>query len=490
MSGFGPSDNTTLFLGGNASNGVMTQLSTSGTMTALLSSTPTLSFWRFRYLQYTNFAMLQIAVQFEGAGFGSSSTAKIPRAGDLLYWTYMVFAIPGIRACPQDATCGPVQAFPYSLDANNPCAQTEVDYFQTYDNGASGWLYANYGSCGDYEADCAANACGTAGAALCDQPSWAIWTNAIGQFLVRKAQFQINQQSVDTLYNDFLFMWEELSGKPGKRLTEMIGKFYCLDDLKAFSNQARQLWVPLPFYFTQAPGNAFPLVSLGVASANVWVQLEQLQNCVVVSGPDVKVVKCNGTGVLTQNDLVAHLDTTQIYLDTLERDRFAATWFEQLSTQVSALYTNFNTGVGRIQLAFAYTCIELIWAIRRKCQSDANNWFNYTGILGKDPLVGAGLVFNSTERVATRNATYYRLVQPYQFHTNIPDACIYNYSFALYPEEAQPSGGACFSRLENIFLVLELQDGLEREDVTIIIFSRSYNVVKFREGVASVVFGS
>jgi hypothetical protein len=71
-------------------------------------------------------------------------------------------------------------------------------------------------------------------------------------------------------------------------------------------------------------------------------------------------------------------------------------------------------------------------------------------------------------------------VQPYQFHTNIPKACIYNYSFALYPEEPQPSGGACFSRLESCTLVIELQVGLEREDVMLIVIGRNLNIMKYR----------
>ena len=79
-------------------------------------------------------------------------------------------------------------------------------------------------------------------------------------------------------------------------------------------------------------------------------------------------------------------------------------------------------------------------------------------------------------------------MQPYQFNTLIPEACIYCYSFALYPEEAQPSGSANFSRLESVTLILDLQDGLQSEDVTVIIFSRSLNLVKFRDGVAGVAF--
>lgn len=483
---------TTFFIPGPSTNGVLIQMAACGTLTALLTGAPSLTFWRFRYLQYTNFAMASIVQTFDSqVSFGTTSTVKIAKAGDLLYFLYIIAQLPGIRACPpRPGGCGPTQQFPYAIDTNNPCAQTDSEYFASVDGGVSSWLFENYGSCGDYEDDCAANACGTGGAGNCDSEPWAHWVNAIGQFMIKKATLLIGTQVIDTLYNDYLFMWEELAGKPGKRLTEMIGKYYCRDDLIAFSQSTRILYVPLPFYFTMTPGNALPLVAVMFSAASLVVQFEQLQNCVVVNGPEVQVVKCNGTGPLGSNDLSAAIDGTQIFLDILERDRFASTWFEQLITQTSALYQSVCCATARIQLGFAFSVIELIWAVRRKCQEKANNWFNYSGILGKEPLIAVGLLFNSTERQPLRNASWYRLVQPYQFHTLIPDACVYDYSFSLYPEEAQPSGCANFSRLESVTLVMELQDGLDREDVTVIIFSRSYNLVKFRDGVAGLAFSS
>ena len=134
--------------------------------------------------------------------------------------------------------------------------------------------------------------------------------------------------------------------------------------------------------------------------------------------------------------------------------------------QTFALYTSVCCSSARIPLGFAHPVIELIWAVRRRCQERHNNWFNYSGILGYEPLLACEIDFNSTARQAKREAAYFRLVQPYQFHTLIPESCIYCYSFALYPEEAQPSGSANFSRLESVTIILDLQDGLQHEDVT------------------------
>ena len=481
-------DNGQSFLiGGLTTNGINTQMSASGTMTALMTALPTMTYWRFRFVQHTNFSMLSICQQFASTvAFGATANLNLPKAGDLVYFTYAVSQIPGIRACPQSqGGCGPSQQFPYAVDNNNPCAPTDYDYFASLDGGASQWLFDQYGSCGDYETDCAVNQCG-AGAGTCDGEPFAHWVNAIGMFMIKRASLMIGSQGVDTLYNDYLYMWEELAAKPGKRLTEMVGKYHCREDLIAFASCSRVLYTPLPFYFTQTPGNALPSVAVSFAPITLSVQFEQLQNCIIVSGPGITVNKCNGNGPIGPTDLSCVVETCQVFLDMLERDRFAATWFEQLITQTYALYTSVTGHSTRVDLNFNYSVIEIMWAVRRKCNESANNWFNYSGIMGKDPLIGAGILFNGQERQPLRNASWYRLVQPYQHHSLIPDAYVYSYSFSLYPEEAQPAGHANFTRLASVSLVLEFQEGLEREDLTIIVFSRSYNLLKFREGVAGV----
>lgn len=490
MSGYQSTSPQTFFCSSLSTNGTLLQLAACGTMTALLTGAPTLTYWRFRHLQYTNFAMLSIVQCFDSqVAFGDTACLKIYKAGDLLYWLYIVIQLPGIRACPPRAgQCGPTQQFPYSLDPNNPCSVTDAEFFASLDGGANAWLFDQYGACGDYTGDCAANACGGTGAAACDQDPWCYWANAIGFLICRSTTLVIGTQTIDTLVNDFLYAWEELAGKPGKRLTEMIGKAYCREQLIADSQQTRTLYVPLPFYFTQTPGNALPLVSIMFSGAQLIVNFNELKNCVVVSGPDIVVTKCNGGGILTNNDLKAAVDGTQIFLEAPERDKFASAQFQQLIVQTFTLIQCVSCAQTRINLTFSYPCIELIWMVRRKCAEKANNWFCYSGIMGMEPLVACELDFNSTARQPKREASWFRLVQPYQFHTLLPEAFIYCYSFALYPEEAQPSGVANLPRIENVTLVLDFQDGLQTEDVAVIIFCRSLNMLRFQDGVAGLTY--
>ena len=67
---------------------------------------------------------------------------------------------------------------------------------------------------------------------------------------------------------------------------------------------------------------------------------------------------------------------------------------------------------------------------------------------GKHPLRNASLILSGITKVHERDSSYYNLIQPYQHHTNIPSIGIYNLnSFALDPEEHQPSGSCNFSKL-------------------------------------------
>lgn len=434
-----------------------------------------------------------------GVAFGQQSIFKIPKAGDLIYYTYIVFEIPGIRGCPLplggSAACDSFIQFPNAQE--HPCA---IEDAAVFDQAAghcnatpAAWLKQTYDACyADFED---AEYCDEGGSKPCVDPNrpvnwphWAHWSNAIGQLLVREAVLVIGNTPITRLWSDYLFMWEELAGKPGKKLTEMIGKRYSVDDLILDSLTQRLLYVPLPFWYTQAPGNALSLVSLMYTSVEVHVTIEQLQNVVVRKDRNTGVVKCGGGGQLQRTDLNAHLDVTHVYLDIYERDRFAQGHFDALISQVQRQVYQLTQKRNVLDVPFNHPIIELIWAVRRQCNEEVNQWFNYTGIGNREPLDTVGLDFNHSQRIAEQPAQYFRLVQPYQAHTCIPDACVYCYSFALWPQEPQPSGSANFSRIQDVNLNVTVQGGLENERTTLILFARNWNLLRYRDGLGGVAF--
>ena len=78
---------------------------------------------------------------------------------------------------------------------------------------------------------------------------------------------------------------------------------------------------------------------------------------------------------------------------------------------------------------------------------------------GENPVVTAKLQLNGQDRFSEREGSYFDTVQPFQHHTRAPDAGINVYSFALRPEEHQPSGSCNFSRIDNAVMQLVLSSG-------------------------------
>lgn len=95
---------------------------------------------------------------------------------------------------------------------------------------------------------------------------------------------------------------------------------------------------------------------------------------------------------------------------------------------------------------------------------------------GADTLVDAKLQLNGQDRFSVRQAGYFNLVQPYQHHTRIPAMGIYVYSFALNPEQHQPSGSVNMSRIDNATMIMNLSTGTN--PVQLRVYAVNYNVFK------------
>ena len=107
---------------------------------------------------------------------------------------------------------------------------------------------------------------------------------------------------------------------------------------------------------------------------------------------------------------------------------------------------------------------------------------------GENPVVTAKLQLNGQDRFTEREGSYFDVVQPYQHHTRAPDTGINVYSFALRPEEWQPSGTCNFSRIDNATLQLVLSaatvQGVQTAKVRV--YAINYNVLRVMSGMAGV----
>ena len=111
---------------------------------------------------------------------------------------------------------------------------------------------------------------------------------------------------------------------------------------------------------------------------------------------------------------------------------------------------------------------------------------------GENPVVTAKLQLNGQDRFSEREGTYFDLVQPYQHHTRNPDSGINVYSFALRPEEHQPSGSCNFSRIDNATLQLVLSNATVGGTNTakVRVYAVNYNVLRVMSGMAGLAYSN
>ena len=111
---------------------------------------------------------------------------------------------------------------------------------------------------------------------------------------------------------------------------------------------------------------------------------------------------------------------------------------------------------------------------------------------GENPVVTAKLQLNGQDRFSEREGIYFDLVQPYQHHTRNPDTGINVYSFALRPEEHQPSGSCNFSRIDNATLQLVLSNATVEGTKTakVRVYATNYNVLRVMSGMGGLAYSN
>jgi len=111
---------------------------------------------------------------------------------------------------------------------------------------------------------------------------------------------------------------------------------------------------------------------------------------------------------------------------------------------------------------------------------------------GENPVVTAKLQLNGQDRFSEREGTYFDLVQPFQHHTRNPDTGINVFSFALRPEEHQPSGTCNFSRIDNATLQLVVSaaaiGGVQTAKVRV--YATNYNVLRIMSGMGGLAYSN
>lgn len=104
------------------------------------------------------------------------------------------------------------------------------------------------------------------------------------------------------------------------------------------------------------------------------------------------------------------------------------------------------------------------------------------------PLQRFNLILNGQPRFTEQYGKYFNQVQPFYHHTGNPYPGIYSYSFALKPEEHQPTGTCNFSRIDYAQVASYLKSGIQ--NVKLKMFAVNYNIFKVSSGLGGLSFSN
>jgi len=239
------------------------------------------------------------------------------------------------------------------------------------------------------------------------------------------------------------------------------------------------------------PGLALPLIALQYHEVKFNISFRPASECYITSTGSAPT-----SGVPSISDASLYID--YVYLDTDERRQFAQVQHEYLIEQLQ--YTgaeSYSNSSVKSKLALNHPCKELVWVLQLDANvaTNVNRWSDYTDsgssgtpYGGDDPLSTAKLQLNGQDRFSVREATYFNVVQPYQHHTRCPATGIYVYSFALNPEQHQPSGTVNMSRIDNATLLLELTTGTDA--IQLRVYAVNYNVLRVMAGMGGLAYSN
>jgi hypothetical protein len=454
--------------------GGLLQLVAQGKQDVFLTGNPQITWFKMVYRRYTNFAIESQAIYFDGnPDFGKRLTCIIPRRGDLL---------------------GPLM-----LEVTLPQVVYQTEQYTNDEQKKT--LNASY-------------------------------VNSLGHALIEEVSVEIGEQEIDRQTGEWMYIWSKLSTTPGvlEGFKDMIGTYssglvptptsVVYNNAVSLAGSTYQygavkLYIPLQFWFNRNPGLYLPLIALQYHPIRINLKLRSLAQLITTFGVVTDSQTCpNAPPVKPTSIIDLRMYGDYVHLDVEERKRFVSNSHEYLIEQIqytSRISIPAGTLTAIIPLEFNQPVRELIWVIQRDLMQTTNEWFNYTttssrekgySIAPIDMLQQALLQLDGYDRFEVRDAGYFRLVQPYQYHTNVPtDTYIYTYSFALRPEELQPSGSLNASRIDSIQLQIALRPDPPstldpndpsyvpiRGNANIRVYATNHNVLRIVNGFGGLLF--
>ena len=410
--------------------GGLLQLVARGKQDVFLTGNPQITWFKMVYRRYTNFAIESMPMYFDGdPDFGKRLSCLIPRRGDLLGPVFLEVTLPPLTLA---GTTDPVS-----------------------------------------------------------------YANSIGHALIEEISLEIGEQEIDKQTGEWMEIWSNLTITSDQKFGfyNMIGKVDGFMPPTLYG--PLKLYIPLHFWFCKNPGLYLPLLALQYHPIRINITLKPLQKLFYT--PQL-VQNCDTTTVNPVKITNMQLWGDYVYLDIEERRRFVTVAHEYLIEQIQ-----YTPSIGLPESASQFQCRvefnhpirEFLFVLQRNIMESYHEWFNYSSLpiseigVRRDLLSSAVLTLDGQDRFEARDAGYFRLVQPWQRHTVIPnDDFIYVYSFALRPEDLQPTGSMNASRIDSIVwqIITDQATVPARGNCVTRIYATNHNVLRVVDGFGGLLF--
>ena len=327
--------------------------------------------------------------------------------------------------------------------------------------------------------------------------------NWVAERAINNVELSIGGQRIDKHYQKWWRLYSELYLDEAKKATWA----------KMTTAASSTVYLPLIFFFNRNPGLYLPLIALQYHEVRIDIDLAS----------DFSTY-CNTS--------VFKVWANYIYLDTEERRRFAQKGHEYLIEQVQHTGTDtVDTGsTKQVRLSYNHPVKELVWCFSNTVATsslwnfttDTNNIVLESNVSGIDsnclvptslygaPMLHVGdagssaefteeavgplntfkLILNGQDRFKEQKGKYFNQVQAFNHHTGSPYAGVYSYSFALKPEEHQPTGTCNFSRIDNAQVSIKTSTTGDANAGNLHMFAVNYNVLRIQSGMGGLAFSN
>jgi hypothetical protein len=308
--------------------------------------------------------------------------------------------------------------------------------------------------------------------------------NRVGFALLDNVELRVGGQIIDKQTGRWMYLWSELTHTSAQKdiLDKLVGSKGVNG---AHDSTVPGLMVPLQFSFCRNPGLALPLIALQYHEVKLEIDIASSAN----------VVQSGSATLVSMKIWVDY-----VFLDVAERTSFAKNAHEYLIETVQTQTSSLRAGVSEsVRLNFNHPVKELVW-VATQSTSAGDKFTNFIDATGDrvanvsgDQLSETTLRLNGQDRFSARDHRYFQYIQPHQHHTGVPDLGINCYSFALRPEEHQPSGTCNFSRIDNAELVVKppassaTSGGLFHQ---LHVFAHSYNIFRVATGMGGLAYSN